>query len=57
MENDTFVKTELRTHATETLSKEVADEVNTSDPSPDEAKAAIQEAIEDKDKDGQKRKD
>ncbi len=57
MENDTFVKTELRTHATESLSQEVADEIDTPDPSPDEARAALKEAIEDKDKDGQERED
>lgn len=57
MKNDTFIDTELRTCATDSLAKEVEDELNKSDPSPQEARAALQKAIEDKDNDGQKGED
>ena len=46
VEQDTFVKTELVTRASEELSKEVADEINKKE-EPEKSTAAFREALKD----------
>lgn len=46
MSNENFVPSELHTRASVDLQQEVEDELDKPDPSPEAAKAAIREAIE-----------
>jgi len=49
MEKDTFISTDIHTRATAKLSEDVLNELNVPDPSEEEAKAALKEAIENQD--------
>jgi len=46
MKKDTFISTDIQTRATAKLSEEVSNELNTPDPSEEEARAALKKAMD-----------